>query len=332
MIKDIVILAIETSCDETAAAIIKNGRVILSNIVASQIDTHKKFGGVIPEIASRKHIEIISQIIDKSLFKANLKFMDIDAIAVTQGPGLVSALLIGTNYAKNLAYALKKKIIAVNHVEGHICANYLENNFEPKFICAVISGGHTSLFYVKDYNSFEILGETLDDAAGEAYDKIARVLDLGYPGGPAIDKISKDADKNFIEFKIPIENSLDFSFSGLKSSVTNFVYKQKNIDFSFKKNVAASFQECVTNSIVKKIFKACELKKINKIAISGGVASNSCLRKKIIIECQKRNFEFNIPDVKFCTDNAAMIASRAFYKYINNEFYENLDLNAKARI
>jgi len=225
------ILGIETSCDETSAAIVQNGRIVLSNIISSQIDTHKNFGGVIPEIAARMHLEVISQVIDQALEQANINKKDINAIAVTNGPGLVGALLVGVSYAKTLAYVLNKPLISVNHIAGHISANYLENNFEPPFICCVVSGGHTNLIYVRDYNLFEVLGQTRDDAAGEVYDKIARVLGLSYPGGPKIDSLAKSGDLSAIKFPQALleENNFDFSFSGLKSCVINFIYKNKEI-------------------------------------------------------------------------------------------------------
>lgn len=322
------ILGIETSCDETAAAVVQNGRKVLSNVISSQIDIHKKFGGVVPEIASRAHLEIISQIIDQALEKANLNKNNINGIAVTNGPGLVGALLVGVSYAKTFAFVLNKNLISVNHIAGHICANYLENDFEPPFICCVVSGGHTNLVYVKDYDEFENLGQTRDDAAGEAYDKVARVLNLDYPGGPKIDKLAQSGDYNKIEFpQIILDNSLDFSFSGLKSHVINFVYKNKDNISAIKKDIAAGFQFAICQVIIKRALKACELKSCKKIALAGGVSANSYLRKIFIEMCEKNNYEFSIPKNIFCTDNAAMIASSGYFKFLNNKF-AGLDLNA----
>ena len=328
MQKKINILGLETSCDETSAAIVQNGRKILSNIVSTQIDIHKKFGGVVPEIASRAHLKIISQVIDEALEKANLKKNDLDAVAVTNGPGLVGALLVGVSYAKTFAFVLNKKLISVNHIVGHICANYLESDFEPPFICCVISGGHTNLIFVKDYDKFETLGQTRDDAVGEVYDKVARVLKLNYPGGPEIDKLAQMENYNKIKFPQALLNdNFDFSFSGLKSHIINFVYKNKeNID-EIKKDIAASFQFAVGQGILKKTFMACELKSCKKIALAGGVSANSYLRKIFIEACEKNNCELSIPKKKFCTDNAAMIASSAYFSFLKNKFAD-LDLNA----
>lgn len=324
--KDIYVLGIETSCDETSAAIVKNGRCVISNVISSQIDIHKKFGGVVPEIAARKHLEIISQVIDQAIFDANMKLNDIDVICVTCGPGLVGALLVGVSYAKTLAFCLNKPLVGVNHIAGHICANYLENNFEPPFICSVISGGHTNLIYVSDYDSFEVLSRTRDDAAGEAFDKVARVLDLGYPGGPAIDNLARFGDPMAIKFPKALENDLDFSFSGLKSHVINFVNKNEITD-ELKADIAASFEHCVAEVIVKKTFVACEKKHCKKIALAGGVSSNSYLRHMFEQECKTKNYTLNIPKSIFCTDNAAMIASSAYFKYILG-YTSNLYLNA----
>lgn len=306
------ILGIETSCDETSAAIVQNGRIVLSNIISSQIDIHKKFGGVVPEIAARIHLNVISQIIDQALTTASMNFNDVNSIAVTYGPGLVGALLVGVSYAKTLAFVLNKPIIAVNHIAGHICANYLENDFDPPFICCVISGGHTNLIYVSNYDSFEILGRTRDDAIGEAYDKVARVLGLNYPGGPAIDKLAKLGDMHAIKFPQALPDGLDFSFSGIKSSVINFAHKNELTD-ELKKNIAASFQFSVAQVVLKKTFAACKLKSCKKIALAGGVASNSYLRKIFEIECQNQNYKLQIPKNIFCTDNAAMIAAAGYF-------------------
>ncbi len=333
MINDVHILAIETSCDETAAAVVKNGTCVLSNVISSQIDIHAEFGGVVPEIASRKHIENIDYVILEALKTANMNFDDVDAVAVTYGPGLVGALLVGLSTAKAISFATKKPLIGVHHIEGHICANYIDNeDFKPPFICLVVSGGHTHLVHVKDYNEFEILGKTLDDAAGEAFDKVARVIGLGYPGGPKIDKLVREhgGDRKAIQFPRAYisEGSYDFSFSGIKSAVLNYVNKCKMADISFSENdLAASFQEAVIEVLVSKAIKAAEEKKISKIALAGGVASNSFLREAMGKACQEKSFLLNVPKPVYCTDNAAMIGSAAYYEFIKNRFFD-LDLNA----
>lgn len=329
--EDILILAIESSCDETSAAVVKNGRDILSNIISSQIDIHKKYGGVVPEIASRKHLEVIDIVIDEAMEKAEVSFQDLNAVAVTYGPGLVGALLVGLSEAKALAFSVKKPLIGVHHIEGHICSNYIENkNWEPPFICLVVSGGHTNIVHVKSYSEFEILGKTRDDAAGEAYDKVARAIGLKYPGGPEIDKIAKLGNPSAIEFpRVFLEaESMDFSFSGLKSAVLNYINKCNMMGVKFKKeDIAASFQQAVVDVLVYKTIKACKDKNINKIALAGGVSANSFLRKSMNEMCIKENIELNIPKPILCTDNAAMIASAAFYEYINGYSFK-MDLNA----
>lgn len=329
--KDITILAIESSCDETSSAVVKNGREVLSNIIYSQIDTHRVFGGVVPEIASRKHIEVIDIVIDQALEKSNKSFDDIDAIAVTYGPGLVGALLVGISYAKSLAYALKKPLIGINHIEGHICANYIEDiSLKPPFLCLVISGGHTHLVYVKDYVEFEILGKTRDDACGEAFDKVARAIGLKYPGGPEIDKIAKFGDKNAIYLpRVMIDtDDYDFSFSGLKSSVLNFINKSKMLGESFKnEDLAASFQQAVIDVLLFKTIKACKDRGLKKLALAGGVSANSFLRDSMEIACNKDGIYLSIPNINLCTDNAAMIGSAGYFRYIKGNF-ANLDLNA----
>jgi len=331
MSKDVYILAIESSCDETAASVIKNGREILSNVINTQIEIHKEFGGVVPEVASRKHIENVSDVISKAVEDSGKSVEEIDAVAVTYGPGLVGALLVGLNAAKALAYAWKKPLIGVNHIEGHISANYLmKNNLQPPFMCLVVSGGHTHIVHVEDYGKFNVLGRTRDDACGEAYDKVARALGLGYPGGPKIDKLAKDGNKDAIDFpRVKLENhSLDFSFSGLKSAVLNYLNqnKQKNIEI-VDADVAASFQEACVDVLVDKTISAAKLKGCSKIALAGGVAANSRLRESMKSNCQLNNFDFYMPDIKLCTDNAAMIGSRAYYMFLNEEFSE-FDLNA----
>ena len=329
------ILAIESSCDETSAAVIKDGRYVLSNIISSQIDTHKQYGGVVPEVASRMHIEVINKVVLDALEEANVKLEEIDAIGVTYGPGLVGALLVGLQYAKGLSYSLKKPLIPVNHIEGHICANYIEHkDLKPPFVSLVVSGGHTFIVHVKDYGVYEVIGQTRDDAAGEAYDKVARALGLGYPGGPKIDKLSKEGNENAIEF--PRANfhdeTLDFSFSGVKSAVLNYLNKCKmqNIEVN-KADVAASFQKAVIDVLKQNVMKTCKQKNVNKIAIAGGVASNSSLRETLIKEASKEGIEVLFPSKILCTDNAAMIGSAAYFNFVNGIKAE-LDINAKPNL
>lgn len=328
---NVLILAIETSCDETAAAIVKNGKYILSNIIASQIDVHKQYGGVVPEIASRKHIEAIDYVIDEALKKATCTLNDIDAIAVTYGPGLVGALLVGVAEAKALAFACNKPLIGVHHIEGHISANYIENiNFEPPFICLIVSGGHSHIVYVSDYNKYEIMGSTRDDAVGEAYDKISRAIGYGYPGGPIVDKLAQNGNPQAINFpRVYLENNTyDFSFSGLKSSVLNYINKCKMMGGKIlAEDIAASFQAAIVEVLVNKTIRAAKEKKINKIAMAGGVASNTTLRKAMKDACTKENISLNYPAPILCTDNAAMIGAAAYYEYINGISYD-LELNA----
>ncbi|MBG0764886.1 MAG: tRNA (adenosine(37)-N6)-threonylcarbamoyltransferase complex transferase subunit TsaD, partial [Tissierellales bacterium] len=327
--KDTYILAIETSCDETAAAVVKNGRKVLSNVISSQIEIHQKYGGVVPEIASRKHIENINIIIDRALKESKKTFNDIHAIAVTYGPGLVGALLVGINSAKGLSFALKKPLIAVNHIEGHISANYISHkDLEPPFMSLIVSGGHTHLVKVEDYGKYRVLGRTRDDAAGEAFDKIARSLQLGYPGGPLIDKIAKTGNKEAIDFPRAYleEDSFDFSFSGLKSAVLNHINnsKQKGIELNIP-DIAASFQEAVVEVLVNKTLKASEQYDLDKIVLAGGVASNNRLRE--LFNLKLNNKKLYYPDKILCTDNAAMIGSSAYYKYLNKDF-SDFKLNA----
>lgn len=330
-----IILAIESSCDETSAAVVVNGRDVLSNIIASQIDTHKKFGGVVPEVASRMHIEVINSVVSEALKVANKTLDDIDAIAVTYGPGLVGALLVGLQYAKGLAYSLKKPLIGVNHIEGHISANFIEHkNLKPPFVCLVVSGGHTFIVHVKDYGNYEIIGETRDDAAGEAYDKVARSLGLGYPGGPKIDKLSKEGNEDAIKFPRANfhDNTLDFSFSGVKSAVLNYLNKMEMKNEKINKaDVAASFQKAVVGVLTDNVIKTCKIKKIDKIAIAGGVASNSALRESLIKEGKKRNINVLFPSPILCTDNAAMIGSAAYFEFLRGNV-ASMDLNAKPNL
>lgn len=325
------ILAIESSCDETSAAVVRDGREILSNIISSQIDIHKAYGGVVPEIASRKHVEVIDIVIQEALDKAELTFDNIDAVAVTYGPGLVGALLVGLSSAKALAFSLDKPLIRVHHIEGHIAANYLEHKkLKPPFVCLVASGGHSHIVYVKDYDQFEIMGQTRDDAAGEAFDKIARALGLGYPGGPLIDKLAKEGNNCAIDFpRVSFQDSIyDFSFSGLKTAVLNYIniQKQKGEEINIA-DVAASFQMAVVDVLADKTIKAAREKSSGIIALAGGVAANSLLRDTLIKRSQDLGIKVVYPSIILCTDNAAMIGSSAYYKYIKGEF-SDLELNA----
>lgn len=329
--KDIYILGIESSCDETAASVVKNGREVLSNVISSQIDLHTLYGGVVPEIASRKHIERINQVIEEALTTAHMNLDDLDAIGVTYGPGLVGALLVGVAEAKAISYAKKLPLVGVHHIEGHISANYIENpDLEPPFVCLVVSGGHTHLVVVRDYGKYEILGRTRDDAAGEAFDKVARAIGLGYPGGPKIDKISKEGNPEAIAFPRPkFEDSpYDFSFSGLKSAVLNYLNgcQMKGIEVN-RADVAASFQKAVCDVLVEHAMIAVKESGLNKFAIAGGVASNSALRAAFEKACAERQIEFYHPSPIFCTDNAAMIGSAAYYEFIAGK-RDGLDLNA----
>lgn len=331
MKKDIYILGIESSCDETAAAVIKNGREVCSNIIFSQIELHKLYGGVVPEIASRKHIEKINQVIKEALSKASIELMDIDAIAVTYGPGLVGALLVGVAEAKAIAYAANKPLVGVHHIEGHIAANYIENlDLEPPFMCLVVSGGHTHLVKVLDYDKFEVIGKTRDDAAGEAFDKVARAIGLGYPGGPKIDKLAREGDREAITFpRAKVEdNEYDFSFSGLKSSVLNYLNQceMKQIEVNAA-DVAASFQYAVIDVLTSHAICAVKKMGMDKLAIAGGVASNSSLRESLQKACDKEGICFYHPSPIFCTDNAAMIGVAGYYAY-QNGVRHGLDLNA----
>lgn len=327
--ENVTILAIESSCDETAVAVVRNGREVLSNIISSQIDLHTKFGGVVPEVASRKHIENIDYVIQEALDKANMTLDAIDAIAVTYGPGLVGALLVGVAEAKALAFALNKPLIGVHHIEGHIAANYIENEtFEPPFLCMVVSGGHTHLVHVKSYDSFEIIGRTRDDAIGEAFDKVARSIGLGYPGGPKIDKVSEQGNSEAIVFPKANVDGYDFSFSGVKSAVLNYLNQMKMREEAIvQEDVAASFQKAVIEVIVEKTFRAAEDLGIDKIALAGGVAANRLLRRRMEEECVSRKMSLQYPSMVLCTDNAAMIGAAGYYDYIHG-IRHGMDLNA----
>lgn len=322
--KDIYILGIESSCDETSVAVVKNGREVISNIISSQVPIHEKFGGVVPEIASRNHVEAISNVTKKALKEANMKLEDIDAISCTYGPGLVGALLVGVSYSKALSYAANKPLIGTNHIEGHIAANYITHkDLKPPFLCVIISGGHTHLVHIKDYKTFEILGKTRDDAIGEAFDKVARVIGLGYPGGPKIDKLAKEGTPNIPLPQTYFEN-LDFSFSGIKTAVINLHHKTPDIN---KKDLAASFQKAVTDVIIHNALKAAEERNINTIALAGGVSANSYIRSRFLQLKETKQMKIYYPEPILCTDNAAMIASAGYYNYING-ITSNLELNA----
>ena len=329
--KDTLILAIESSCDETAASVVKNGRCVLSNIISSQIAIHTLYGGVVPEIASRKHIEKINQVVEAALKEADVTLDDIDAIGVTYGPGLVGALLVGVAEAKAIAYAKKKPLVGVHHIEGHVSANYIEHpDLEPPFLCEIISGGHTHLVIVKDYGSLEILGRTRDDAAGEAFDKVARAIGLGYPGGPKIDKLAKEGNPHAIDFpRAHMEDApYDFSFSGVKSAVLNHLNKCRMTGEPIvEADIAASFQQAVVDVLVDNAIRAAKDYHMDRLAIAGGVASNGALRAAMEAACEKEGIRFYRPSPIFCTDNAAMIGVAAYYEYRKGTRH-GWDLNA----
>jgi len=333
------ILAIETSCDETSAAVVKNGKEILSNVVASQVEFHKKYGGIVPEIASRKHIEVIAAVVNQALADSKIPLKRIDAVAATYGPGLVGSLIVGLNYAKAIAYALKKPFISVNHIEGHIYANFLNSPpFSPSlikrggrgvsfpFVCLVVSGGHTQLILIKDHGKYETLGRTRDDAAGEAFDKVARFLGIGYPGGPVIDEMAKKGDPKAIDFpRAMMDEAYDFSFSGLKTAVVNYV--KRNGKPKKLPDLVASFQQAAVDILVEKTIKAAKNKKVKWIALAGGVSANSRLRADLSSRTKKEGFDVSIPPLYLCTDNAAMIGSAAYY-LIKKGKKSNLDVEA----
>lgn len=310
--ENIITLGIESSCDETSVAVVKNGREVLSNVINSQIKIHEKYGGVVPEIASRNHIEAISGVTKQALEEAKITFEDIDIIACTCGPGLVGALLVGVSYAKALSYALNKPLIGTNHIEGHIAANYITHkNLTPPFLCLIVSGGHTHLVHIKNYNEFEILGKTRDDAIGEAFDKVARVIGLGYPGGPKVDKLAKEGVVN-IELPKPHMEGLDFSFSGIKTAIINLHHKNPDIN---KANLCASFEKNVTEILLENTIEAAKKLNINKIALAGGVSANSYIRQEFL-KLQAKGYEIYYPEMILCTDNAAMIASAGYYNFM----------------
>ena len=321
--KDILTLGIESSCDETSVSVVKNGREVLSNIIDSQIKIHEKYGGVVPEIASRNHIEARSRVTKKALEEANVTLKDIDAITPTYGPGLVGALLVGLSYAKALSFAINKPLVGVNHIEGHIAANYITHkDLKPPFICLLMSGGNTGLVYVQDYTKFKMIGKTRDDAVGEAFDKIARVIGLGYPGGPKVDALAKTGAPNIELPKTHIDN-LDFSFSGIKTAVINLNHKMPNIN---KADLCASFQKTITEMLLENTKKAVEKLNVQTLAIAGGVSANSYIRQELL-KLEKENIKVFMPDLKLCTDNAAMIASAGFFNFIEGK-RSALNLNA----
>lgn len=321
------ILAIESSCDETAAAVVEDGVNVLSNVINSQANLHKKYGGVVPEVASRLHIEAIDSVVEQALSDAKLTIENIDAVAVTYAPGLVGSLLVGLSYAKGYAFASGKPLIGVHHIEGHISANYL-SGLTPPFICLVASGGHSHIVSVDDYRKYTVLGKTRDDAAGEAYDKVARVIGLSYPGGPSIDKAAKNGIHNIMLTKPKFnEDTLDFSFSGIKTAIINYCNnaRQKNEEI-VPENVAASFQKTVVEILTDNTFKAVKIKKAKKVALAGGVAANSQLRASFAARAEKEGIDFFCPDLVYCTDNAAMIGAAAYHYYIKGHF-SGMDLN-----
>ena len=327
--KDILTLGIESSCDETSVSVVKNGREVLSNVINSQIDIHTIYGGVVPEIASRCHTEVINQITKQALKETSCTMNDIDVIACTYGPGLVGALLVGVSYAKGLAFANNKPLVGVNHIEGHIAANYITHKeLKPPFICVMMSGGNTQIVHVKDYTKFEVLGKTRDDAIGEAFDKVARVVGLGYPGGPKVDKLAKEGKANIELPKTHFdEDTLDFSFSGIKTAVINLNHKNPNIN---KADLCASFQKNVTDTLIENVKKAVDKTKIKRIVLAGGVSANSYIREKFL-EFERDGIKVYMPDLKLCTDNAAMIASAGYYNFISGK-RDKLDLNAVPNI
>ena len=324
MAKDIICLAIESSCDETSVAIVKNGRDVLSNIIATQIDIHKKYGGVVPEIASRNHVENITYVVKEAIEKAGIKLEDVDMIGCTYGPGLVGALLVGLSTAKAMAYALNKPLVGVHHIEGHIAANYITHKeLTPPYLCLVVSGGHSHLVYVEDYTKFNVLGKTRDDAVGEAFDKVSRAVGLGYPGGPIIDKMAKEGKPTYKLPRTHFEN-LDFSFSGVKTAVLNLINKEKDLNVN---DLCASFEEAVTDVLVENVLRAVDELNVSKVAIAGGVSANSYLRERMQKIGSMHNLKIYYPELILCTDNAAMIGAAAYYNFLAGKV-SSLDLNA----
>ena len=333
--KDVIVLSIESSCDETSIAVVKNGREVLSNIIASQIEIHRRFGGVVPEVASRNHILAISNVYDEALSQAGIKSSDLDAIAVTYGAGLIGALLVGVNFAKGLAYNLNLPLIAVSHIQGHIAANYISHqDLTPPFICLLVSGGHSAILNVEDYNKFNLLGTTVDDAVGEAFDKVARVIGLPYPGGPEIDKLAKEGENKY-KFTVSnsLKNSYNFSFSGIKTEVVNLVHNasQKGQEIN-RADLACSFQECVTEELAFKAVKACKNFGQKNLVVAGGVGANSRLKEKLSSLCKENNLNFFAPALKYCTDNGAMIGAMAYYMIKDGLGLAELNLTAMPNV
>ena len=328
------ILAFESSCDETSVAVVENGRKVLSNVVASQIDIHTRFGGVVPEIASRNHILAINPCLEQALKEANCTLDDIDAVAVTQGAGLVGALLVGVTSAKALAYAIKKPLIAVNHIKGHISANFVAHkDLKPPFVCLITSGGHTAIVKVVDFNKFEMLGTTQDDAIGEAFDKVARIIGLGYPGGPKIDKMAKQGHANITFVKQDaFEHTFDVSYSGLKTAVINYVHsKQQKGEEINVPDICASFQKQAVEMLTQKVVRACKEQDLKTIVLAGGVAANSCLRETLETLCKENDLELKYPPISLCGDNAAMIGSLAYFN-LQTDDPADLSMSAKPNI
>lgn len=324
MKEDILTLGIESSCDETSVAVVKNGREILSNIIDTQIPIHEKYGGVVPEIASRNHIEAISRVTKLALKEANVTFEDIDAVTPTYGPGLVGALLVGLSYGKALSFAINKPLVGVNHIQGHIAANYITHkDLKPPFLCVMMSGGNTQLVYVKNYTEFEVLGKTRDDAIGEAFDKVARVVGLGYPGGPKVDKLAKEGKPEAITLPKTHFDNLDFSFSGIKTAVINLHHKTPDIN---KSDLCASFEKTVTEILIENTKKALKQINVKTVVLAGGVSANSYIRNEFL-KLKEKEIEVYMPDLKLCTDNAAMIASAGYYNFVDGK-RDELDLNA----
>lgn len=324
MEKDILTLGIESSCDETSVAVVKNGREILSNIIDTQIPIHEKYGGVVPEIASRNHIEAISRVTKLALKEANVTFEDIYAVTPTYGPGLVGALLVGLSYGKALSFAINKPLVGVNHIQGHIAANYITHKeLKPPFLCVMMSGGNTQLVHVKNYTEFEVLGKTRDDAIGEAFDKVARVVGLGYPGGPKVDKLAKEGNPEAITLPKTHFDNLDFSFSGIKTAVINLHHKTPDIN---KADLCASFEKTVTEILIENTKKSLKQINVKKVVLAGGVSANSYIRNEFL-KLKENGIEVYMPDLKLCTDNAAMIASAGYYNFIDGK-RDELDLNA----
>ena len=328
------VLGVESSCDETAVAIVRDGKEVLSNVVLSQIDIHTKFGGVVPEIASREHVYNVSMVFEEAFKKANLSPEDIDLIAVTKGPGLIGSLLVGLNAAKTLALIYNKPLIGINHLAGHIYANSIEHDMKFPSIALLVSGGNTELIYMKDHFDFEIIGETLDDAVGEAYDKVARVVGIGYPGGPIVDKLAHLGKDTYNLPRVTLGNdNYNFSFSGLKSAVINLNHnaQQRNEEINVN-DLCCSFQEAVTDVLVSKSLKACREYNVKQLIVAGGVSANKGLKEKLNKENGDSNLEICIPSIKYCTDNAVMIACAGYYRYLKNDTLDTLDLNADASL